>query len=50
MGEDTKKLSIFAKELLDSEDNMYDLIHSEKYYNKLIYDKVYIDIHPILDK
>lgn len=33
-----------------SEDNLYDLIHSEKYYNKLIYDKVYIDIHPILDK
>lgn len=33
-----------------SEDNLYDLIHNEKYYNKLIYDKVYIDIHPILDK
>ena len=33
-----------------SENNLYTILHLDKYYDKLIYDGVYIDINPILDE
>lgn len=33
-----------------SENNLYTILHLDQYYDKLIYDGVYIDINPILDE